>query len=224
MFLTKKRLLLVLLITFVSFSFIIAKTKLNPEKHSPLAIMTVFTNSTINWENEDPDVEIRSANSCVQFHPAIEKELNEVFTKTGFKLIDKKDIVSTKDYKNTAESNYYIGQDYVALDDYRLIPEKNRAAIIVKEKTDAKTFAYISIFLEKTMAEGYNKNGTMKCRVTVYVDITNENGRLITSSKYTELSEKSIQVVDGKYDPLMFATLFPKTIKAAITNAIAALG
>ena len=32
------------------------------------------------------------------------------------------------------------------------------------------------------MAEGYNKNGTIKCKVSVFVDITNENGKLIKLS------------------------------------------
>ena len=74
------------------------------------------------------------------------------------------------------------------------------------------------------MSQGYNKNGTMECKVTVYIDITNENGKLISNAKASAVSEKNIQVVDGNYNQGQLSALFPKTIKAAITNAIAALG
>lgn len=221
---TGKKLFVTLLICSAASSFLIAKTRLNAKKHSPLAVMTILSNSTINWEGEDADQTISSANSTVQFFPVIEESLKNSLTSFGFSLIDKKDITSSSEYKNAPESNYYKSQGFVTPENYKLIPEKNKIAILIKEKTHAKAFAYINVFLEKKMSQGYNKNGTMECKVTVYIDITNENGKLISSAKASAVSEKNIQVVDGNYNQGQLSALFPKTIKAAITNAIAALG
>ena len=220
---TKKTLAAFFSILSLTAILLFAKAKFDAKNYSPLALMTIITNSTINWENESLDLHIDSSNSTTQFFPIIEESVNKSLNDFGFNLIKKEDIINTPEYKNTPESKYYINEKYSAINDYRLIPEKNKAAIIIKEKNQAKAFAYITVFIEKTMAEGYNKNGTIKCKVSVFVDITNENGKLIASSNVSEYSDKVIQVVDGRYNQIQFSSLIPDTVRAAITNATAAL-
>ena len=220
---TKKTLAAFFSILSLTAILLFAKAKFDAKKYSPLALMTIITNSTINWADGNIDNEINSSNTTINFYKLIEDSVNENLTLKGFKLVPKSDIINSSEYKQAEESNYYIGEDYASITGYRRLPEKNKAAILIKEKTGAKAFAYVTVFIEKEMDEGYKKNGTMRGKVTAFVDITNENGKLISNAQSSEYTSKVIQIVDGKYNYAQFAAMYPDTIRAAITNATAAL-
>lgn len=212
----------ILILLSLSSSILLAKSTLNDIKKFPVAIMSIVLNSTFNWVNESSDSDDSQKSTKILF-PEIEQMINQSFTDNGFTLIPKDKIISTDEYKNATESQAYLHANYTSPDGYKMLPQKNKIAFIVKNKTNAENFIYISLFLEKTIASGNTNNGSFKAFVTCYIDIASENGQILSSSKTTVLSDNIINITNGNYDSDSFLSIYSQTIKAAITKAIAAL-
>ena len=217
-------------------------TKIEPELHSPSAIISVIGNSYIPWVQEEKDVSLKDTerkkndgalNALINKlsgseNPEIltakdrldyaDESFRQIVSEiSGLEFIEKDSVVKNENYKLLSESIYNslsVITKGSGYKDFTIIGAKK--AKYLMESLGAKSAFILNFkFYKEKNSEG-RENQFLVGVVTMKVKFLDEKGHEIINKTYEERTPSRIKRYNSNYDKEAFVELF----KEAIDNAI----
>lgn len=231
----KKTLLFTICLSCISSLF--AKP-FNPQ--SPAAVVSVIANNEINWEgeaaksggllgsmakkdsldNDDEESLLLKGFTTPLMKDAV-AAVYEVFAEEGIELIDEASVIGSNAYANAEDNKMYKMAMNITADGYKLIGLKDSSIKDISAEVGAASIIIVNFKIEKMIAKGVGKNGTMTACVTAIIDFCDTNGKSLKNVNGFAKGTETIDVKMDKYDALGLAAMYPAVFRDALKTAIA---
>ncbi len=204
----------------------------DPAAVSPLAVITVYSNSEIGWYREEKSnsglldnflsktinkaknetVSTLLSRADILVNDA-EKSLLTAFSTAPVKLVEKESIVESSVYVSKSESQLENEGEFIKADGYKILTHNDASfAAQLSKETGANGLVYVNFTFSKLVLTGIEKNGTLGAGVRMNITITDKAGKMLFAKSFYEQSKKSTAVVAGVYNPQALLDLFPPVI------------
>lgn len=203
---------------------------------SPMAIVTIRSNSYIPWESEDPSEEDDSDSiitglvtkvldsnnpellTAIDRLDYIDEEIRHVIPEiNNCQIVDKDKVVKSKIYKRLKKSYYNTLVDSKLATGYKdLTTLGSKNARLLMKEVGAKSILIIDGTFKKKIVNGTRKNGELAGIAFIKFKILNEKGSEVINKVITTITEKSLIIEDGIYDKDEFVLEMNTAINLAI--------
>ncbi len=210
-------------------------------KEFPIAIVSISSNTTVPWYEEDAkkdegdinedglinsmlnksinakNPEISSNMDRINY--AEEKLLSMLLTKGNFQLLDKETVLNSSIYKGVKGGMLdFMSASCIPEGYKKLSPDSRKIAKMMMDKLGAKSLMYVTFQFEKEKS-----HSQVYARTTMAVRILNNKGKMVVRKDYVALSAEGVQMYGNSFDKQSLVDLFPNSIENAINRFLFSL-
>lgn len=222
--------LILSLIPAISLFYGCASTQVNLAEHSPVAIMTVYSNPSVPWYDERTGAEsvedgivsgavnrlVNKANPEYEERQERINQASEILSlrlrNSGLEVIDPTTAGDCSAYKNAGKTFVDYVANTLPAEGYEAITGTNRKKNkLVCKETGAKSVLYVKFHFQKMYAkEGVHEKG-VAARLVMSVFGTDENGKKIINKEYKAVSEEYAELSNySNYSRDELLSLYPE--------------
>ena len=232
------------LIIFVVFSALFfaftscASTKTDLSSYNPIAIMTVYSNNSVPWYDEnnsnkqsDDGILTGAVNRAInKKNPVLETAqeridvaaelLSRRMRATGLSVIDPSVLQDCTSYKNAGKNLFdYLGNTIPANGYDSLTSSSGKLNRAMCNETNAKSVLYVNFVFQKTYVKDGVHNKGVAARVVMKVYGTSAEGKTIIHQEYSAVSNEYTPIVkSSQWNKEELCSYFPTVINTVITQ------
>jgi hypothetical protein len=205
-------------------------------RDGPWGIVSVVSNSDINWSGEEPDTDGDLMGKIMERRL---KESNRVTISKADGLIDRaedilRDILSREGQANLAEKERIITagaygkaelnphqEAMVKAQGYRFVYYRDKTfPVELARETGIRGSVFITFDFTKNMTSGLGKTGSCQAEAAMTVIIIDAQGKTVYHRTHQGWSDNKIKVTAGAYTEEELMALFPEAIRYACLDFI----
>jgi hypothetical protein len=213
--------------------------------YSPVSIVSVISNYDINWDGEGPSLQKSLATNTGAF---VKKALRGNSQETRVRISKADDLINEADLllrgiaadagiaafaakDSVIFSRAYAGarinprqdnEDTVAAEGYRFVYFRDKAfPENLARETGAGSLMIVTFTFTKFMASGVAKNGTLRAKVDMNVQIISAAGKNVFNRSFNLTSGEKIPVSGGYYEEPAMMRLFHSAVSDVCYEFIA---
>ena len=207
-------------------------------RDGPWGIVSVVSNSDINWSGEEPDTDGDLMSKIMERRL---KESNRVTISKADGLIDQaedifREILSQEGRVNLAEKERIIAagaygeakinphqeaQDMIKARGYRFVYYRDKTfPVELARETGIRGSVFITFDFTKNMTSGLGKTGSCQAEAAMTVIIIDAQGETVYHRTHKGWSNNKIKVTAGAYTEEELMALFPEAIHHACLDFI----